>query len=84
LLKADGKHNAAKAAEARERQLRKSYAKVVTDPFDENGDGGPPPGAPVLHAGDVQPGEAEGLSPVPVGVALGPKSIAQKAKWGIA
>ena len=39
LLKADGKHNAAKAAEMRERQLKRSYE--TRDPF-ENGDGGEP------------------------------------------
>jgi len=82
LLKADGKHNAAKAAEARERQLSKSYAKTIADPFPEDGNGQPSQGAVVL-TDDVDPSEAESVSLMRARMASTPKSRALNAKWGV-
>lgn len=80
LLKAEGKHNAAKAAEMRERQLKKSYAKQLVDPFPEEGEEAE--GSAVL-ALDAPAGEAEGVRPVYMGLATNnKKALAQAAKWG--
>lgn len=77
LLKADGKLNAAKAAEARERQFKRSVEKTLADPFPE----------------DVEDGTALAVEaaagPAPKGPGLymtvspnNKKALAQAAKWG--
>ena len=76
LLKADGKLKAANNAEARERQLKRSYEK--RDPF-ENGDDGLGPATDehmrAVIAGDVAPREIEVTPP------QSRKARALLAKW---
>lgn len=79
LLKADGKLKAASNAEARERQLKKSYERDL-DPFDPDGQEGSKEDS-VLPV-DAPAGEAEGVRPVRMGVAPNSKARAVKAKWG--
>jgi len=82
LLKAEGKHRAANNAEARERQMRKSYEHLI-DPLDEVGE---PPETP---AGDsdithnAAAGEAERLHALHLDVAPTNKTLAQRAKFGV-
>lgn len=80
LLKAEGKHNAAKAAEARERQLKRSYEKAVVDPFPLDGEEAENGAVLAL---DAQAGEAERVPAVYMGVAKNhKKALALRAKWG--
>lgn len=79
LLKADGKLKAANNAEARERQLKKSYERDA-DPFAEPGTDGTEAGDPVLPI-HVAAGEAEGMSALRLGVAPDRKAAALSAKW---
>lgn len=78
LLKADGKLKAAANAEARERQLKKSYEKQF-DPLNPDGDEAPerPPVLPDYAAG----GEAQGMQPVRLGLETNTKAHAVRAKW---
>jgi len=82
LLKADGKHNAAKAAEARERQLSRSYAKSVADPFPPLGDESQAEGDSI-HADNGRGGEAGEVSTVRAAVAPTPHALRLRAKWGV-
>lgn len=81
LLKADGKLKAANNAEARERQLKRSYERLA-DPFDEGG--ARPEAAPrdAVVADDAQAREEERLQALRLVVERNPKALAQKAKWG--
>lgn len=79
LLKADGKLKAAANAEARERQLKKSYERQL-DPLNPDGEEGPDHGTLVLDT-DAPRGQAEGLQPVRVGLAPNTKAHAVRAKW---
>ncbi len=79
LLKAEGKLKAASNAEARERQLKKSYERDLLDGIDPDGGAGPETG-PVLHH-DVETSEEERVSALRLGVAPSNKAAAQLAKW---
>jgi len=79
LLRADGKLKAANNAEARERQLKKSYERDV-DPFSEDGEEVAEAGRAVLPV-DVASGEAQRLSALRLGLAADPKAAAMMAKW---
>jgi len=82
LLQAKGKLQAANNAEARERQLKKSYERDA-DPFpveSENGEaaeGNPSPGF------DAAASEAKGVQALRLAVAPNNKTLAQRAKWGV-
>lgn len=80
LLKADGKLKAASNAEARERQLKKSYERDV-DPFSEDGEEGSEAG-PVVLPLHAAPSEAERVSALRLGMAPDRKAAAVSAKWG--
>jgi len=82
LLRADGKLRAANNSEARERQLKKSYEKLV-DTVDETGDGQTPARRISDSMDDATAGEAEGMPPVHLDVAPSNKTLAQKAKFGV-
>lgn len=78
LLQAEGKHKAAMNAEARERQLKKSYEKLI----EEYG----PDGVPGAETDPVLPHDAEGreterLPAVPLALAPSNKALALRAKW---
>jgi len=79
FLKADGKLRAASNAEARERKLKESYEKD-SDSFDESGEAGSGE-SPILPV-DVETGEAERLSALPLGVAPNHKAAALAHKFG--
>jgi len=82
LLKAEGKHRAANNAEARERQMKKSYEHLV-DPLLEIGD---EPEASARHPdsnNDGPPSEDERLQSLRLDVAASPKALAQRAKFGV-
>jgi len=81
LLKADGKLKAASNAEARERQLKKSY-EANLDSFSEDGDQGS--SASPIPPNHAEAGEAEGVSPLHLDVAPNNKALALRAKWGSA
>jgi len=82
LLRAEGKLKAAANAEARERQLKKSYERDI-DPFSEDGNGqAQPVDGPVL-GGDAPASEAERMQPLRLDVAPNNKALAQRAKWGV-
>lgn len=79
LLKADGKLKAAANAEARERQLKKSYERDV-DPLDPDSE----QGSERIPAGDAAAGEAERVPPLRLDVApLNGKALALRAKFGV-
>jgi len=78
LLKAEGKLKAAANAEARERQLKKSYERQL-DPLNPDGDEGPER-APVLPD-YATAGEAQGMQPMRVGLETNTKAHAVRAKW---
>ena len=79
LLKADGKLKAANNAEARERQLKKSYERIVDEGALE---GEPAPeGGRIVGPLDAEPGEAEGVPPVRLDLAPNNKAYALRAKW---
>lgn len=80
LLKADGKLKAANNAEARERQLKKSYERDV-DPYSEAGEEVAEAGRAFLPD-DAAAGQAAGVPTMPVGVAPDSKAAAVNAKWG--
>lgn len=82
LLRAEGKLRAANNSEARERQLKKSYERLV-DPLDENGDGQTPTRRHADSDNDAPAGEAEGMPPLRLGVAPTNKTLAQRAKFGV-
>lgn len=79
LLKADGKLKAAANAEARERQLKKSYERQF-DPLNPESEEGPNHGTIVLDT-DAPRGEAQGMQPVRLGVETNTKAHAVRAKW---
>lgn len=81
VLKAEGKFKAANNAEARERQLKKSYERLA-DEIDLGGaEPKTPEGDPVLN-NDAQAGEAERLHTLHLGVApLDGKALALNHKW---
>ena len=82
LLKAEGKWRATSNAEARERQMRKSYEHLI-DPLAEVGD---EPEASTRNpdgADDAAPGQAEGVQPLHLDVAPSNKTLAQRAKFGV-
>lgn len=83
VLKAEGKLQAAKNAEQRERQLKKSYERLV-DEYDIDGpESEASEGRPVL-VDDAQESEAEGVHAVRLGVApLDGKAYAVAAKFGV-
>lgn len=80
LLKADGKLKAASSAEQRERQLKKANQRLSLE-FDPDGEEGAER-ATVLPD-DAPRGEAQGLPPVRLALALNNKAHAVRTKWGI-
>lgn len=78
LLKADGKLKAASNAEARERQLKRSYERDV-DPFDEERVEASK--ANYVVPVDVPGGEEERLPAVRLALATNSKEAAVMAKW---
>jgi len=78
LLRAEGKLKAASNAEARERQMKKSYEKDV-DPFDEGGEAGS--GESPILPNHVAPSETERMQAMHLGLAPNNKSAALIAKW---
>jgi len=78
LLKADGKLKAAANAEARERQLKKSYEREL-DPLNPDGEDGTQRAAVLPDY--AAPSEAEGMQPVRLGLATNSKAHAVRAKW---
>lgn len=79
LLRAEGQRKAANNAEARERQLKKSYERNA-DTFAETVDEATEAGEGV-HVLDVAGGEAERVSALHLGMAADPKAGAVRAKW---
>ncbi len=79
LLKAEGQLKAARAAEARERNMKKSYEDLI-DPFDTDSEAEPRP----VPQGYAPAGEAEGLPSVRLDLAPDNKTRALNSKWGIA
>jgi len=79
-LKAEGKLKAASNAEARERQLKRSYESQLDtlDPDSEIG----PESTPV-RAVDVAAGETEGVRPMRLDVATSNKAQRLRAKFGL-
>ena len=82
LLKADGKLKAASNAEARERQLKKSYERNLLDPLDTDGQEGTEERAEFLPV-HAAPGEAQGMPPLHLDVAPNGKALAVRAKFGL-
>lgn len=78
-LKAEGKAKAAANAEARERQLKKSY-EANLDTFDPDGEAGS--GKSPILPDDVEAGETERMSALRLDVAPDNKALAVRAKWG--
>ncbi len=81
LLNAEGKLRAANNSEARERQLKKSYEKLV-DQFDPDGEEAAPASGDAVLAHDVDASEAERVQALRLGLAPNNKAHAQRAKWG--
>ncbi len=81
FLKAEGKLRGAANAEARERQLKKSYERLA-DPLDEVGAEAEAPLRNAVVDDDVEAREAERLPAVHLVVAPGDKTPAVRAKWG--
>jgi len=81
LLKAEGKWRAANNAEARERQMRKSYEHLI-DPLTEDGEPAETAVGNPDSNYDATAGEAERLSALRLDVATNHKARAQSAKWG--
>ncbi len=82
VLKADGKLKAASNAEARERQLKKSYERLA-DEIDIDGPGSEPEGNTVL-GDDAEASEAERLHAMHLGVApVDGKTARLRAKFGV-
>jgi len=82
LLRAEGKLKAAANAEARERQLKKSYERDA-EPFPEEGNGESPAERETLRGNDAAASEAERLQAMRLDVAPNNKALAQRAKWGV-
>jgi len=82
LLRAEGKLKAAANAEARERQLKKSYERDA-DPFPEEGSGKAPGEGDAIPGYDAAASEAERLQALRLDVATNNKALAQRAKWGV-
>ena len=83
LLKADGKLKAASNAEARERQLKKSYEKHFLDPLDPDGQEGGEARAELLSE-HVASSQAQGVPPLRLDVAPNNKALAVRTKFGLA
>ena len=81
LLQADGKLKAAKNAEARERQLKRSYERQLDSGFEDIEESAAK-GDTVLPV-DAQASEAQGLQPVRLGLATNNKAHAVRAKFGL-
>lgn len=79
LLKAEGKLKAASNAEARERQLKRSYESHLLDPIVSDSQEGTEEGR-VLPV-DVAGSQEEGMQPLRVGLAPNSKAHAVRAKW---
>lgn len=80
LLKAEGKLKAAANAEARERQLKRSYESRIDD-IDPHGD--PASEVEAVLGDDAPRSEAPGVQPLRLDVAPpNSKALALKAKWG--
>lgn len=79
LLKADGKLKAANNAEARERQLKKSYERDA-DPFGDPSEEVAEAGRPVL-VNDAAERQGERVPSLRVGLAPDRKAAALTAKW---
>jgi len=82
LLRAEGKLGAAKNAEQRERQLKKSYAHLV-DTVDEIGVEPETAERYPDSNHDAATSEEERVSALPLDVAVSPKALAQRAKFGV-
>lgn len=80
LLKAEGKLAAASNAEARERQLKKSYERLVEE---SDLDGDPRPEEDGVLPLDAQEREAERLHALRLDVAPNNKTLAVRAKFGL-
>jgi len=80
LLRAEGKLKAASNAEARERQLKKSYERGI-DPFPEVGDGEAAIEPNTVLADNAAASEAERLQTMRVDVAPNHKATAVNYKW---
>lgn len=80
LLKAEGKFKAATAAEARERQLKRSYEKDL-DPFPEGGDRASSEAQEGIRQFDDAISEGERLQALRLDVAPNNKAHALRAKW---
>jgi len=81
LLKADGKLKAASNAEARERQLKRSYEKQLLDRFDSDGEQGAE--EPAVLGYDAAAGEGERVPALRLDVAPNNKAAAVRAKFGL-
>ena len=81
VLKADGKFKAANNAEARERQLKRSYERIgFVDPLVEDGaEREKDDAVSTEHAAASEAARLQALSLV---VAPHSKALAQRAKWG--
>lgn len=79
LLQADGKLKAARNAEARERQLKRSYENQLLDPIDPDGEAA---GEGVLNV-DAPASETEGVPAVHLALAPTGKAAAVRAKFGL-
>jgi len=82
LLKADGKLKAANNAEARERQLKRSYERdEIVGPLDADGAQGSE--AETVLPNHAEAGEAERLHSLRLDVAPTGKALAVRAKFGM-
>jgi len=80
LLKAEGKLKAASNAEARERQLKRSYESRLDD-IDPHGD--PASQVETVLGNDAAGSEAAGVHPLRLDVAPDNKALAVRAKFGL-
>jgi len=81
LLKADGKLKAASNAEARERQLKRSYERQF-DPLAEDVDEVEAPARDTDISHNVEPSEAERLQAMRLVMETDDNTFAHRAKWG--
>jgi len=82
LMKAEGKLRSANNAEARTRADKKTYEHLV-DPLAEIGDEPEPTARDPDSGNNVPASEEERLQALRLGVALSPKQLAQRAKFGV-
>lgn len=82
LMKAEGKLRSANNAEARTRADKKSYEHLL-DPFPEDGGDGLPPAGSADTVHDVAAREEERLHALRLDVAVSPKALATRAKFGV-